>query len=158
MRIVESIAIAAPPERVTRLVRDVDLHARLSAPIGGRAVGGRTRGLAEPGDWTAWRATFFGVPRRVTVETVRVEPGVAVVERMVGPAWRTGLAAFGHVYRVDARAGGCVLWDAFTVRLAGGTVGEAATRLLLRRTMTRLVRHRLEGVRRAAERAGAGRP
>lgn len=156
MRIVESIAIAAPPERVTDLVRDVELHERLSAPIGGRAIGGRTRGRAEAGDRTVWQARFFGVRARVTVETVRVEPGVAVVERIAGPAWRRWpLAAFGHTYRVDRRPGGCVLWDAFTVRLAGGVVGEIATRGLLRRRMTELVRHRLRGLRRAAEAAGA---
>ena len=153
MRIVESTAIAASPERVTRLVRDVGLHERLSAPIGGRAVGGRTEGLSEPGDRTVWAATFFGVRSRVTVD-----PGVAVVERIAGSVWqRLPLAAFGHTYRVDARPGGCVLWDAFTVRLVGGAVGEAATRLLLQRTMTRLVRHRLDGIRREAERGATGR-
>lgn len=152
MRIVESIAIAAPPERVTRLVRSVELHEHTAAPIRGRAVGGRVGGLSEPGDRTRWRATFLGVRASVTVETVHVQPGVAVRERLAGPWWqRLPLAAFGHTYRVDRRPGGCVLWDVFTVRLV---VGEAATRLLLRRRMAALVRHRLAEIRRAAEDRG----
>ena len=152
MRIVESVSLAVPPERVTDLVRSVELHEQTSAPIEGRAAGGRVGGLAEPGDRTTWRATFFGVRANVTVETVAVEPGRAVRERLVGtPAETFPLAAFGHVYRVDARPDGCVLWDTFTVRLVGGALGELATRALLRRRMTALVRHRLAEVRRVAE-------
>ena len=149
VRIVESVPVAAPPERVIDLVRSVDLHERTSAPIRGRAVGGRTGGRAEPGDQTTWRATFFGVRPGLTVETAHIEPGVAVVERLAGS--HLPLAAFGHTYRADRRPGGCVLWDAFTVRLAGGAVGEAATLLLLRRRMTALVRHRLREICRLAE-------
>ena len=149
MRIVESIPIAAPPERVTDLVRNVTLHERTAAPIRGRAVGGRTEGLAEPGDRTTWQATFFGVRSSLTVETVCVEPGVAVVERLARS--RPPLAVFQHTYRADRRPGGCVLWDAFAVRLSGGLVGEAATHLLLRQKMTALVRHRLREIRRVAE-------
>ena len=151
MRIVESVSIAAPPQRVTDLVRSVDLHAHTSAPIRGHAVGGRTQGLAEPGDCTTWRATFWGIRSSVTVETVRVDPGVAVEEQLAASQRRLPLAAFGHTYRVDRRPGGCVLWDTFTVRLVGGAVGEAVTRLLFRRTMTALVRHRLREIQRAAE-------
>lgn len=150
MHITESIAIAAPCERVTRLLRSIDLHERTSAPIRGRAVAGRTSGLAEVGDQTVWAATFFGLRSRIRVETVEVEPGRGVVERLAESA-RWPLAAFGHVYRADTRSGGCVLWDVFTVRLAGGPLGALATEALLRRRMTALVRHRLAEIRRVAE-------
>ncbi len=151
MHVVESVSIAAPPERVTDLVRSVALHERTSAPIRGRAVAGRTRGLSEPGDRTTRQATFFGVQSSLNVETVHVEPGVAVVERLAEPHLRFPLAVFQHTYRVDRRPGGCVLRDAFTVRLSGGVVEEIATRLLLRHKMTALVRHRLREIRRVAQ-------
>jgi ligand-binding SRPBCC domain-containing protein len=60
--------IHASRERCFDAARDLDLHIASMTATAERAVGGRTSGLIELGEYVTWEARHFGIRQRLTSE------------------------------------------------------------------------------------------
>ena len=60
-------SIAAPPERVFDLARNIDVHQESTKGTQERAVAGVTHGLIAMGDEVTWEARHFGIKQKLTV-------------------------------------------------------------------------------------------
>ena len=140
--------IQAPAARCFDLARSVELHAASARPIRGRAVGGRTAGLAGPGDRTTWSARFFGIRFALTTQITAFNRPHSFSDRLCAGLPRR----FEHVYTFAPRpAGGTLMTDEFTFESPFGLFGAACDRLLLRRRMQAVMEHRAGFLRQAAE-------
>ena len=131
--------IAAPPERCFDLARSVDLHQASSHLIGGRAVAGRVRGLAQLGDWTMWSARFFGLRFSLSTEITLFERPTRLEDTL-----RSGLFAhFGHRYTfTPLSASRTLMTDDFFFQSPLGIIGAAFDWLILRPQMRAAARSR----------------
>jgi ligand-binding SRPBCC domain-containing protein len=147
--------IAAPPERVFDLMRDVDAHIRSTAGTGERAVGGKTTGLLGAGDEVTWEAVHLGVRQRLTVRVTLCERPTRFEDVQV----RGAFAAFTHRHEFRATDGGTLMLDTFSYRSPLGPLGRLADLLFLERYMRGFLSRRAEALKQMAEsRAGPGLP
>ena len=148
MKLVQQVVITAPIARVFDLVRSVDVHTATSGGIGGRAVGGKTSGLAETNDVTVWSARFFGLRFKLATRVTLIKSPHCIVEILE----RGLFSEFGHIYTLRPLESGAVeLTDAFSFRSPFGVIGALFDGLILKPVMTRAMIDRLEGLRRIAE-------
>jgi ligand-binding SRPBCC domain-containing protein len=144
--------VAAPPERVFDLARDLDLHKRSLAHTGEEAVGGRTSGLIEAGEEVEWRARHLGVTWRLRSRiTEMARPRTFTDEQVFGP-----FASFRHRHEFVAKDGGTLIVDDWTYVAPLGLLGRLADVLFLERHMRRLLEARNAAIREEAERPGIG--
>lgn len=114
--------------------------------IGGRAVDGRTSGLAELHDETVWSARFFGLRFRLRTRVVALDPPLRMDEDMVQGLLRR----FGHRYELTPLPGQCTrLRDRFRFELPFGRAGRVVERVHLERYLGAVQQTRLEAIRRA---------
>ena len=144
----EEVHVRAPVERCFDLARSVDLHVASSTDIAARAVGGRRSGLSGAGDETVWSARFCGLRFRLTTRIDQFAPPTRFGDTMT----RGLLRRFAHVYGFRALPGGdCAMSDELHVEAPGGPLGRLVEAVYLTRRMRRLVRRRLEHIKRVAE-------
>ncbi|MDP8911648.1 MAG: SRPBCC family protein [Actinomycetota bacterium] len=141
--------IAAPPQVVFDLARDIDLHVASMRRHGERAVAGRTSGLIGPNEEVTWRARHLGVPFRVTSRITAFDAPLSFTDSMVsGP-----FARFEHEHRFDRRGERTVMNDRFDYEAPFGPLGRLADRLFLERAVRRLLERRAEAIKEVAETA-----
>src|SRR6185436_16561566 len=119
--------VAAPPERVFDLARDLDLHKRSLAHTREEAVGGRTSGLIELGEEVEWRARHLGLVWRLRSRITAMDrPRTFTDEQVKGPC-----ASFAHRHEFVAEAGGTRIVDDWTYVPPLGPIGRLADALFL---------------------------
>ncbi|WP_224366962.1 SRPBCC family protein [Hyalangium versicolor] len=139
--------IAAPPERVFDLARDLDFHQRSLADTGETIVGGRTGGLIELGEEVEWQARHLGrVWRLRSRVTVLERPQLFTDVQVHGP-----FASFEHRHRFEPVEGGTRMVDEWEHRAPLGWLGRVADWLFLSRHMVRLLETRNLALKREAE-------
>ncbi|WP_309892602.1 SRPBCC family protein [Archangium sp.] len=142
--------IAAPPERVFDLARDLDFHQRSLADTGEEIVGGRQGGLIELGEEVEWRARHLGWVWRLRSRiTVLERPHRLTDVQVHGP-----FAAFEHRHSFEPVVGGTRMVDEWEHRAPLGWLGRLADRLFLARHMERLLVTRNAALKLEAERLG----
>ena len=146
-RIVVSLRVAAPRERVFDLARSVDAHVASATSTSERVVGGRSSGLLELGDEVTWQARHFGVVQRLTSRITAFDRPRSFRDSMV----RGAFARFHHDHFFDADGDGVVMRDAFDFRAPLGPLGHLADVLFLRAHMQRFLEARAEILRALAE-------
>lgn len=144
MLLCESIEVAAPIARCFDLCRSVELHVDGSREIAGRAVGGKTTGLAQLGDRTTWSARFFGVRSRMTTEVTAFDAPRAFSDELVAGLLRR----FRHDYGFTETPAGCRIEDRLRVE---SPAGARVDRWLLESKLRRVMRERLASIKAAAE-------
>jgi ribosome-associated toxin RatA of RatAB toxin-antitoxin module len=148
LQLLQHIIIHAPIARVFDLVRSVDAHTATSSTIGGRAVAGKTTGLAEVNDVTTYSARFFGLRFSLATRVTAINSPHRIIETLERGLFQT----FGHEYTLRPLEPDAVdLTDAFSFRSPFGFIGTLFDALILKPTMTRAMTARLEGLKRIAE-------
>jgi hypothetical protein len=147
MQLVQHQTVNAPIERLFDLVRSIQAHEATSS-IDGRAVAGKTLGLATLNDVTTWSARFFGLRFKISTRMTSFNPPFSLTENLE----RGLLLEFGHVYSLRSLESGLVeLGDCFTFRSPLGAWFDA---LVFKPIMTRTMSARLNGLKELAETNG----
>jgi hypothetical protein len=147
MQLVQHCIVNAPIERLFDLVRSIGAHEATSS-IDGRAVAGKTLGLAALNDVTTWSARFFGFRFQISTRVTNFNPPFSLTENLE----RGLLLEFGHVYSLRILESGLVeLEDRFTFRSPLGAWFDA---LMFKPIMTRTMSARLNGLKELAETEG----
>lgn len=145
--------IAAPPERVFDLARDLDFHQRSLADTGEKIVGGRQGGLIELGEEVEWQARHLGLVWRLRSRITTMERPHQFTDAQV----RGPFTAFEHRHLFEPVEGGTRMVDEWEHRAPLGVLGWLADRLFLARHMERLLETRNAALKQEAEQL-ASRP
>jgi len=143
------IDIAAPADVCFDLARSVDAHVASTRQSGERAVGGRTSGLLELGEFVTWRARHFGVTQELTSRITAFDRPRHFRDEMVRGAFKS----FVHDHYFEEHEGVTVMRDALVFASPLGLLGRAVDRAFMSRYLTRLLQTRSDAVRLAAEQA-----
>jgi hypothetical protein len=147
MQLVQHRTINAPIDRLFDLVRSIEAHEATSS-IDGRAVVGKTSGLAVLNDITTWSARFFGLRFQIATRVSSFNPPYSIAENLE----RGLLLEFGHVYTLRVLESGLVeLEDQF---IFCSPLGAWLDALVLKPIMTRTMSARLNGLKELAETDG----
>jgi len=135
-RIVVETFIAAPPEVVFDLARDVSAHTRSAAFTGERAVApGRTEGLLELGDIVTFEGVHFGIRQRFTAKIVEFDRPRRFVDELVKAAFKS----MRHVHEFEPRDGGTLMRDTLDWVSPLGILGVIADKIAVRRHLQNFV-------------------
>ncbi|KFE61097.1 hypothetical protein DB31_4532 [Hyalangium minutum] len=153
-RFVLEFFIAAPPERVFDLARDLDFHQRSLAHTGEQIVGGRRGGLIELDEEVEWQARHLGLRWRLRSRiTVLERPHRFTDIQVHGP-----FASLEHRHLFEPVEGGTRMVDEWEHRAPLGPLGWLADQLFLARHMKRLLEIRNTALKQEAERAATFLP
>jgi len=125
--------IAAPPDRVFDLARNIDLHTASTSRSAERAVAGVTSGLIGLGQEVTWRARHFGVWQWLTVQITEFDRPTHFADVMLRGAFRR---MEHHHYFEPAADGSTKMRDVFSFESPLGILGRIADVLFLTRYMT----------------------
>ena len=135
-RIVVETFIAAPPEVVFDLARDVSAHTKSASFTGERVVApGRTEGLLELGDLVTFEGVHFGIRQRFTAKIVEFDRPRRFVDELVKAAFRS----MRHVHEFEPRDGGTLMRDTLDWVSPLGILGVIADRIAVRRHLQNFV-------------------
>lgn len=148
VRLHTETVILAPIERCFDLARSVDVHTASACLIHGKAIGGRTAGLAALGDSTTWSARFFGMRFSLTTEIMEFDRPYRFSDVQCADLF----THFGHVYTFESRGPRqTVMVDEFTFQSPLGLVGSLFDRIVLCRRMQAVLEFRADFIKRVAE-------
>lgn len=135
-RIVVETFIAAPPEVVFDLARDVSAHTKSASFTGERAVApGRTEGLLELGDLVTFEGVHFGIRQRFTAKIVEFDRPRRFVDELVKAAFKS----MRHVHEFEPRDGGTLMRDTLDWVSPLGILGVIADQIAVRRHLQNFV-------------------
>lgn len=141
--------IAASPERVFDLSRDLDFHQRSLADTREKIVGGRQGGLIELGEEVEWEARHLGWVWRLRTRITEMERPHRFTDSQVhGP-----FAGFEHQHAFEPVESGTRMVDIWAHRAPLGPLGWLADRLFLARHMKRMLETRNVALKQEAERS-----
>jgi ligand-binding SRPBCC domain-containing protein len=140
--------IYAPAARCFDLARSIKFHAASAGIIHGKAMAGRTAGLAALGDKTTWSARFFGLRFSLTTEITEFDRPTHFSDMMC-----IGLFTyFGHRYTFEPISPKQTrMRDEFSFQSPFGFLGSAFDNLVLRRRMQIVMDVRALALKRVAE-------
>jgi len=140
--------IAAPPEVVFDLARDVSAHTRSASFSAERAVApGRTEGLLELGDIVTFEGVHFGVRQRFTAKIVELDRPRRFVDELVKAAFRS----MRHVHEFEPRDGGTLMRDTLDWVSPLGILGTIADKIAVRRHLRDFVTRKQQALKAIAE-------
>lgn len=146
-RIELALFVAAPPERVFDLARDVDAHVASTPGTEERAVGGKTTGLLVLDDEVTWEARHFGVMQRLTSRITAFDRPRHFRDSMVKGAFRR----FDHDHFFEPEGEGTRCRDVFDFDAPLGPLGRLAEWTFLERYMRRFLETRMQLLKEMAE-------
>lgn len=147
--------IDAPIERVFDAARDLDLHIESMPGTNERAVAGKLTGLIGADEEVTWRGRHFGVTQHFTSRITRFDPPGHFRDEMQRGAFRS----FVHDHFFSVENSRTLMVDALLFSAPLGILGRIAERLVLRRYLERLLRHRGLVIKAACENVhGRGEP
>jgi ligand-binding SRPBCC domain-containing protein len=129
------------------LSRSIDVHQLTTKHTNEKAVGGVTRGLIDEGEWVKWQATHFMIPQTMTVQIKEMKPFRYFIDEMIqGPfKWMK------HQHSFEANHGKTIMSDKFEYEVPFGIAGKLFDKLVLKKYMTNLLKHRNETIKNLAE-------
>jgi ligand-binding SRPBCC domain-containing protein len=135
-RIVVETFIAAHPEVVFDLARDVSAHTKSASFTGERAVvPGRTDGLLELGDIVTFEGVHFGIRQRFTAKIVEFDRPRRFVDELVKAAFKS----MRHVHEFEPRDGGTLMRDTLDWVSPLGILGVIADKIAVERHLRNFV-------------------
>lgn len=129
------------------LSRSIDVHKLSSETSDEVAIGGKTGGLIEEGEWVKWKATHFFIRQTMTVQIKQMKEFRYFVDEMVdGP-----FVSMKHEHHFIAEHGKTIMSDKFQYDVPFGLVGKIFDTIILKRYMRNLLIRRNETIRQLAE-------
>lgn len=132
------------------LSRSIDVHKLSTQPSEERAIGGRTKGLIEEGEWVKWKAKHFGIRQTMTVQIKEMKEFRYFIDEMIQGPFRM----MRHEHHFTAEHGKTIMSDKFQYKVPYGLLGKVFDKLILNRYMKNLLIRRNETIRNLAESAG----
>jgi len=112
--------IAAPPERVFDLARDVQVHAQTAAATKERVIAGKTSGLLELGDMITFEGDHLSVRQKLTAKITRMDRPTYFQDRMVRGAFKS----LEHDHHFEPlKNGGTLMIDVISFAVPMGVFG-----------------------------------
>jgi ligand-binding SRPBCC domain-containing protein len=141
------IEIKATRDVCFDLSRSIEVHQLTTRKTNEEAIGGVTKGLIEEGEWVKWRAIHFMIPQTMTVQIKEMRPFRYFSDQMIqGPfKWMK------HHHFYEAENGRTVMSDKFEYEVPFGIFGKLFDKLILKKYMTRLLKHRNGVIKSLAE-------
>jgi ligand-binding SRPBCC domain-containing protein len=139
--------IRASRERCFDVSRDIDLHQESMAASGERAVAGRTSGLIQMDEEVTWRALHFGIVHEHQARITEYNRPSHFRDVMV----RGRFKRFEHDHFFGHAAGVTTMRDVVTFESPLGPLGRIVDDLILSNYLEKLIRHRSQVIRLAAE-------
>lgn len=129
------------------LSRSIDVH-RLSTTTSDEiAIGGKTEGLIEEGEWVKWEATHFFIRQTMTVQIKQMKEFRYFIDEMVDGPFRS----MKHEHHFIAEHGKTVMSDKFEYEVPFGLVGKVFDKIILKHYMRKLLIKRNDTIRQLAE-------
>jgi ligand-binding SRPBCC domain-containing protein len=126
-------SIAAPPDRVFDLARNVDAHQESMVDTNEKAIAGVTRGLMSLGDEVTWEARHFGIKQKLSIKITSFERPVRFQDIMVVGAFKRMI----HDHEFNSQGSGTLMIDRFDFESPFGILGWFIDRIILHRYMCR---------------------
>jgi ligand-binding SRPBCC domain-containing protein len=143
-RIVVETFIAAHPEVVFDIARDVSAHTKSASFTGERAVApGRTEGLLELGDIVTFEGVHFGIRQRFTAKIVEFDRPRRFVDELVKAAFKS----MRHVHEFEPRDGGTLMRDTLDWVSPLGILGLIADKIAVRRHLQNFVARKQQALK-----------
>jgi hypothetical protein len=140
--------IRASVQQCFDLTRSIDVHVYTARSITGKAVSGKTSGLAELGDVTTWSAQFFGLNFALTTKVITLQAPYELSEQLERGLFKK----FEHVYSLHNLGDGTTeLEDVFTFVSPFGWLGRLFDLCVLQKVMRHVMETRLDDIKRLAE-------
>src|SRR5690349_19326949 len=89
--------IEAPVNVCFDLSRSIDLHQITTAESNEKAIGGKTKGLIEKGEFVAWEATHFFIRQHLTVKITDMRKPYYFEDEMIEGAFK--FMSHNHIFR-----------------------------------------------------------
>lgn len=136
-RITVETFIAAPPQVVFDLARDIGLHCQTLRHTGERAVAGTTSGRIGLDEWVTFEGKHLGVRQRLTVKITEFEAPHRFTDEMTKGAFK----ALKHIHEFETAPNGTLMRDTLEWTAPFGAAGALANLLVLgrhlKKTLTR---------------------
>lgn len=146
-KIITTIKIKAPIDKVFDLSRSLDFHAYSQAHRNEMAVGGKTTGLINLGETVTWRAKHLGISQKLTVEITKFDKPYSFRDSMVKGAFKR----FDHDHIFEQVNGGVKVTDVFDYDSPLSFIGKIFDFLVLKSYMTRFSTERNRALKQALE-------
>jgi ligand-binding SRPBCC domain-containing protein len=139
--------INAPIEICFDLSRSIDVHQRTTVQTKERAVGGKTAGLIELGEFVTWEATHFHIKQRLTTKIVEMSRPHSFTDVMTKGAFKS----MWHLHSFNRKNDQTVMTDEFKYDVPFGLPGKFFNHLVLKRYMRVLLQDRNVIIKKLAE-------
>lgn len=139
--------INAPTDRCFDLSRSIDLHVISTKDSDERPVAGRISGLIEFGETVTWEARHFLVRQTLTTAITLYDRPFHFKDVMVKGAFKS----MEHDHLFKSKNGITLMTDIFAYEVPYGIIGSLFNRCVLKRYMTKLLRHRNVSIKNVAE-------
>lgn len=140
--------IDAPIGRCFDLSRSIELHLLGTEQTKERAVGGVTSGLIGMGDFVRWQAVHFGVKQHLSSRITAFERPDYFQDTMFQGAFRS--MRHDHFFET-LESGKTLMTDDFIFEAPLGLLGLLVEKAVLKSYMHRLLAHRNDVLKQAAE-------
>lgn len=146
--------IDCPIERCFDLARDVEVHAKSCAQIGERVLTTHKNSVLSSGEVVTFQANLLGRSWQMTAKITRFDPPHQFVDEMTSGPFRR----FRHKHMFTQVPGGKVrMVDEIKYRCGYGPFGWLAERLVVDRTLKRVLETRGQYLKGVAEENGNGK-
>lgn len=139
--------INAPIKRCFNLSRSIDLHKLSTAKTKEEAIGGRTGGLIEEGEFVTWRAVHLGIRQKLTVKITKMESPGYFRDEMVKGAFKS----MHHEHIFEEQNGLTLMKDIFIFESPLGLIGKAFNTIFLTNYMRGFLMERNAVIKQIAE-------
>ncbi len=130
--------IAAPPQAVFDLARDIGLHCQTLRETGERAVAGTTSGRIGLDEWVTFEGKHLGLRRRLTGKITEFEAPHRFTDEMTEGAFKS----LKHLHEFEAAPNGTLMRDTLEWKAPLGPVGSIANLLVLGRHLKSILTRR----------------
>jgi ligand-binding SRPBCC domain-containing protein len=139
--------IDAPRNVCFDLSRSIDFHMQSMPKSDEKAIGGRTSGLIQKGEFVTWEATHFLIRQRLSSKiTEMVEPDYFVDEMVEGT-----FKSIWHKHSFIQLENRTLMKDEFRYDVPFGFLGKLFNQLVLERYMKKLLVNRNVDLKKLAE-------
>jgi len=139
--------IKAPVQICFDLSRSIDFHQHTTRQSGERAIGGRTTGLIEEGEFVTWEAIHFAIKQKLTTRIVEMNAPYYFFDRMTQGAFMS----MEHSHSFAEADEQTIMSDIFSYEVPFGLAGRLFNIVVLKRYMTDLLNERNQMIKQAAE-------
>jgi len=139
--------INAPVQRVFDLSRSIDLHQMSMVHTDERAIGGKTSGLINEGEWVTWQAHHLLKKRYLTVAITCMQPYSLFIDEMQ----KGDFKIMKHEHHFNQTGGITTMTDVFHFESPYSWLGKIFNALFLTNYMKKLLQQRNNIIKAYAE-------